>query len=167
MITIRDETAADRDAVRHVNEQAFGRADEADLVDALRAGGYVQVSLVAQLDGRIVGHILFSDLSIESETGSIDALALAPMAILPAYQRQGIGSELVREGLATSLRRGHRAVVVLGHPDFYPRFGFSAEIARPLSAPFSGEAWMALELVPGALHNVSGRVIYAPPFGIA
>jgi putative acetyltransferase len=166
--TIRPETPADREAIHQVNRLAFGQDAEAVLVDALRAGGYGRLSLVAEVDGEIVGHIFFSDLPILTEHGSVSALALAPMAVRPDYQRRGIGSALVRAGLEACRTAGHRIVVVLGHADFYPRFGFSAKLAEPLSSPFSGrESWMAVELVPGALAGVSGRVQYAPPFGIA
>ena len=117
------------------------------------------------MDGQIVGHILFSRVAIVTRDGTLDALSLAPMAVLPSDQRRGIGSRLVEAGLKASRERGHRIVVVLGHPEFYPRFGFSAEVARPLESPFGGgEAWMALELVPGALEGVEGRVEYSPPF---
>lgn len=166
--TIRLETPADRDAVFQVNRAAFGQDDEAVLVDALRAGGYGRMALVAEVGGEIVGHIFFSDLPIQTEQGTASALSLAPMAVAPAYQRRGIGSALVRAGLDACRTAGHRIVVVLGHADFYPRFGFSAKLAEPLSSPFSGRAsWMAAELVPGALAGVSGGVQYAPPFGIA
>src|SRR5947199_8417908 len=88
------------------------------------------------------------------------------MAVLPEQKRKGFGSALVREGLEVCRDQGHRIVVVLGHPDFYPRFGVSATLAEPLSSPFGGrEAWMALELVPGALTGVTGWVRYPPPFG--
>lgn len=164
--TIRPESPADLDAIRQVNCLAFGQDDETRLVDALRDGGFVRVSLVAEQDGQIVGHILFSDLPIITTSGTVPALALAPMAVLPEFQRQGIGSELVRRGLDVCREQGHRIVIVLGHPDFYPRFGFSSDLAQPLLSPFSGEAWMALELVPGALEGVAGRVEYPPPFGV-
>jgi putative acetyltransferase len=165
-LAIRPETAADHEATWQVNRLAFGQEDEARLVNALRDGGYVRMSLVAELDGQVAGHILFTDLPIIAERGVVPALALAPMAVLPAFQRRGIGSELVRRGLDLCREQGHRIVIVLGHPQFYPRFGFSAELARPLQSPFSGEAWMAIELAPGALAGVSGKVRYAPPFGI-
>ncbi len=135
-------------------------------MDALRSGGYARVSLVAEVDGRVVGHILFSDVPILTDGGTVPALSLAPMAVLPEHQRKGIGTALVRRGLEACRQQGHRAVVVLGHPDFYPRFGFSARLAVPLSSPFGGrEAWMALELAPGALGGVTGWVRYPPPFG--
>ncbi len=88
------------------------------------------------------------------------------MAVLPSYQRTGIGTRLLQEGLRACAEAGHRIVVVLGHPAYYPRFGFSAAMAERLKAPFSGEAFMALELVPGALTGVVGKVCYPPPFGL-
>ena len=114
----------------------------------------------------VVGHILFSHLPIQTAGGAIlHAAALAPMAVLPAHQRAGIGAALVRAGLEACAEGDARAVVVLGHPDYYPRFGFSAEAARALQAPFSGPAFMALELLPGALRG-GGAVRYARAFGL-
>jgi predicted N-acetyltransferase YhbS/ubiquinone/menaquinone biosynthesis C-methylase UbiE len=165
-VKVRLENADDLEAIRDVNRLAFGQEDEARLVDALRAGGYARLSLVAEEGGRVVGHLLFSDLPIETRGGTVHALALAPLAVIPARQRQGIGTLLVREGLRLCAERGHRVVVVLGHPAYYPRFGFSARLAQRLEAPFAGEAFMALELVPGALQGVAGAVRYPPPFGL-
>ena len=162
---IRPETRADHEAIRQVNRLAFGQDDEARLVDSLRDSGYVRVSLVADQTGEIVGHILFSNLPIVTNAGIVPALALAPMAVLPECQNQGIGSALVRRGLEVCKEQGHRIVVVLGHPQFYPRFGFSSKLASALASPFGGgESWMALELVPRALADVRGRVDYPPPF---
>src|SRR5262249_17819848 len=121
--------------------------------------------LVAEKDEQVVGHILFSDLTIITKAGTVPALALAPMAVLPECQNRGIGSALVRRGLEVCKEQGHRIVAVLGHPHFYLRFGFSAQLASTLASPFGGEeSWMALELVPGALADVRGRVDYPPPF---
>jgi putative acetyltransferase len=162
---IRPETTADHEAIRHVNRLAFRQHVEARLVDALRDGGYILASLVAERDEQVVGHILFSDLHIVTEAGTVPALALAPLAVLPEVQNQGIGSALVRRGLEVCKEQGHRIVVVLGHPHFYPRFGFSAKLASALASPFGGgDSWMALELVPGALDQVSGQVVYPAPF---
>jgi putative acetyltransferase len=165
-VDVRLETPRDLDAVRDVNRQAFAGDEEARLVDALRAGGYARLSLVAEQAGRVIGSILFSDLPVLSERGTIGALALAPLAVLPDCQRQGIGSLLMQEGLRACREQGHRIVVVLGHPDYYHRFGFSAGLAERLKSPFPGPAFMALELVPGALDGVSGEVRYPPPFGL-
>lgn len=168
MLEIRPETPGDIPAIRAVNGLAFGQADEAVLVDALRDGGHGAVSLVAEDGGRIVGHVLFSRLPIEAGDRVVAGAALAPMAVLPERQREGIGSALVRAGLAACRMAGIAAVVVLGHPDYYPRFGFSAEAAHGLRPPFpeAGSAFMALELVPGSLDLHDAIVRYAPPFGI-
>jgi putative acetyltransferase len=163
---IRPETPTDHEAIRHVNRLAFGQDAEARLIDDLRDGGYLQVSLVAEQRGRVIGHILFSDLPIITGAGPVTALALAPMAVLPEFQNQGIGSVLVRRGLELCREQGNRIVVVLGHSHFYPRFGFSSKMAAHLASPFSGqESFMAMELVAGALDGVAGRVQYPPPFG--
>jgi len=165
-VVIRPETIQDQEAIWSVNQAAFEGDAEANLVDALRDGGFTEVSLVGEVNGEIVGHILFSRVTIVTEAGTLVALSLAPMAVLPRHQRRGIGTRLVETGLEACREAGHRIVIVLGHPEFYTRFGFSAELARRLESPFGGgEAWMALELVPGALDGVKGRVEYSPPFG--
>lgn len=165
-IHIRPETTADLEGIRHVNRLAFGQDDEAGLVDALREGGFVRVSLVAERAGQVVGHILFSNLPILTGDGTVPALSLAPMAVLPELQSQGIGSALVQRGLEACRQQGHRIVVVLGHSHFYPRFGFSPQSAAHLESPFSAsDSFMAVELVPGALDGVAGQVQYPPPFG--
>jgi len=161
----RQETSADHEAIRHVNNLAFGQDTEARLVDSLREGGYVRLSLVAEQAGQGVGHILFSDLPILTKAGTVPALAVAPMAVLPEFQNQGIGSALVRNGLDECQQQGHKIVVVLGHPHFYPRFGFSPKLAAHLESPFSGkDSFMALELAAWALMGVTGQVQYPPPF---
>jgi putative acetyltransferase len=168
VIAIRPETPDDILAIRDVNRRAFKQEDEGTLVDALRDGGFGIASLVAEDGGRIVGHIFVSRLPIEAGDRVIEAAALAPMAVLPDRQREGIGSALVRAGLTACREAGIAAVVVLGHPDYYPRFGFSAEAARGLRPPFpeAGDAFMALELMPAALDLQNATVRYAPPFGI-
>lgn len=166
--TIRPAVESDEAIIRRINEDAFGGAEEAGLVERLRADGDVVVELVACRGSEVVGHILFSRLPIESGDGAVvPAVALAPMAVLPAHQKLGIGSALVAQGLAACRDSGIAAVVVLGHPRYYPRFGFSAAKAAHLSAPFSGEAFMALELVPGALDIEGAGVRYAAAFGLA
>lgn len=166
-MNIRPEVTSDHEAIRHVNRLAFGRDDEARLVDALRDGGFFRLSLVAERGGQIVGHILFSDLPILAEANTLPALALAPMAVWPEFQNQGVGSALVRRGLDECRQQGHKIAIVLGHRHFYPRFGFSPKLAARLESPFAGnDAFMALELIPGALEGVVGRVQYPPPFGV-
>ena len=163
MLQVRPEAQADLGAIHAVNREAFGSAAEAELVDALRANGDAALSLVAENSSGVVGHILFSHLPIQAPARDVAAVALAPMSVLPQWQRRGIGSALVRSGLDRCREAGCEAVVVLGHPAYYPRFGFSARLAESLQAPFSGHAFMALELVPGAL-NAGGVVRYPGAF---
>lgn len=165
VLTIRTETLADHAAIFEVNRLAFGQDAEAKLVNELRDGGFVRLSLVAQADREVVGHILFSRLPIITDTGIVEGLGLAPMSVLPTHQRMGIGTKLVEEGIRHCRVAGHKIVLVLGHPSFYPRFGFSAKMAQPLDSPFGGrDSWMAMELVPEALAGVVGRIEYPPPF---
>jgi putative acetyltransferase len=167
-VIVRPVTTTDRVAVYQVHRLAFGREDESRLVEALQAGGYTRLSLVAEAGGEVVGHVLFSELHICTEGGVFPALSLAPLAVVPTHQRRGVGSALVRRGLELCREAGHRAVLVLGHAAYYPRFGFSAALAAPLTSPFSGRSsYMAAELVPGALRGVAGRVVYPEPFGLA
>ena len=180
MILIRTETLEDHSFVRLVNELAFGRSNEADLVDALRAHAHPCISLVAVVDEQvalesdklpayrsIVGHIFFSPVSIETESGDFTAMGLAPMAVLPEQQNQGIGSQLVREGLKECLRLGENIVVVLGHPNYYPRFGFVPASLKGLGSEYRvpDEVFMVAELTEGALAGRRGLVRYHPEFG--
>jgi putative acetyltransferase len=164
MTIIRAETLADIESIRDVNIQASGGDAEGRLVDLLRDGQFARLSLVATQHDRVVGHILFSGLTIATNQGAIHALSLAPLAVMPTEQRRGIGSTLVREGLGAVQRSGHRIVIVLGHPKFYERFGFSTKLAAPLRSPYSGPNFMALALETGALEGVEGEVCYPPPF---
>ena len=170
-MNIRPETPADYPAVYEVNKLAFDNRDqEPQLVENLRRLPGV-ISLVAEQDPQIVGHILFTPIYIEIE-GSPDsnrkklpAISLAPLAVRPGHQNQGVGMALSRRGLEECKAQGHKIVLVLGHSNYYPRFGFSATLAEPLIGPWgSGEHWMALELVPGALDGVRGKVIYPKAF---
>jgi putative acetyltransferase len=163
---IRERTPADDEAIRHLNDTAFGGLYESQLVRDLRAADLAVIELVVVEEKAIVGHILFSQLGVTLGGGRIKALSLAPMSVRPDRQRRGIGSGLVRRGLDLAREHGWQAVVVVGHPNYYPRFGFSVALARPLRAPFSGDTFMAVELEPGALQDGGGRVVYPPPFGI-
>lgn len=163
---IAEETPGDIEAIAALNRAAFGGEDEVEIVDRLRRDGLFVLSLVARDAEGIVGHILFSALDVVVDGRAVCAVALAPMAVAPGRQRAGIGSRLVRRGLRMLADRGCDAVIVLGHPDYYPRFGFSAELAARLAAPFSGPAFMALELKPGALGGASGAVRYPRAFRI-
>jgi putative acetyltransferase len=163
---IRPETEAAWDAIDDVNRQAFGRADEASLVRRLRDEGLVVASLVAEQDGAVVGHLLLSWLPTVVDGHPLRTVALAPVAVLPERQRQGIGPRLVEASIETARELDIAAIIVLGHPRYYPRFGFSAAAARGLAAPFSGEAFMALELGPGSLAGKTRSVHYPAAFGI-
>lgn len=165
-LLLREERPGDRSAVAAAITAAFGRPDEARLVAALAADGETVISWVAEIEGAIVGHILFSRLPIEHRRGQLAALALAPLSVVPQRQRQGIGSALVRDGLARCRARGESAVVVVGDPNYYGRFGFSSEAARRLATPFPGPAFMALELISDALAIDEGRVRYPAAFGL-
>jgi putative acetyltransferase len=165
-ISVASESVEERSAIRAIHEAAFGGPDEADLVDKLRAEGHVLVSLVAQLDACLVGHILFSRMWIRRRTGAlVSAVALAPVAILPEYQRRGIGGRLIRDGLELLRGRGEKIAIVVGHPDYYPGFGFSTEKARAIESPFPEKAFMAMELAAGALDGIEGSVVYPAAFG--
>jgi putative acetyltransferase len=165
-IHIGDEEPGDRAEVWKVNEAAFERSDEADLVDRLRGEGVVLLSLVAEIEHQIVGHILFSRMSIEFGQGRLPAVSLAPMAVRPSHQKRGIGGHLIRRGLRKLRGSGERIVVVVGHKDYYPRFGFGFETSRYLSSPFPVDAVMAMELSEGALAGVRGALRYATAFGL-
>lgn len=164
MASIRSETPKDVDSIRYVNEQAFGRTEEAAIVDKLRDRNVLTISLVATEENGVVGHIAFSPVVVESQCSSFEAVALAPIAVLPAHQRKGIGSQLVKAGLEECHRLGHDIVVVLGHPNYYPRFGFVPAKQRGIDCEFEvpDEAWMVLELREGALAGRSGTVKYQP-----
>jgi putative acetyltransferase len=167
-ITIRPETPGDIPAIYNVHLRAFGQPAEAQMVDDLRRDGdfIPELSLVAVDEGRIVGHILFPPVTLSSHEGNVAALALAPMAVLPEFQGRGIGSLLVREGLAACRRLGHRIVIVVGHPGYYPKFGFFPAREQGIDVPFPvpDEALMVTALVEGALEGIHGTVRYPHAF---
>jgi putative acetyltransferase len=163
-LSIRRATGEDRAAVYGIHASAFGGEAEARLVGWLEEEGSARVSLVAVTSGGLVAHIRFSPLRIGESNGPIRALALAPLAVLRAWQRRGTGSALVRAGLAACRAEGYRIIIVVGDPMYYRRFGSSSEAALPLQSPYAGEHFMAMELVTGALRGVFGRVIYPEPF---
>ena len=162
---IRPETEADSAAIRAVNEAAFETPAEADLVESLRRRGRHSVSLVADVEGVIVGHILFSRVSLV-EHARLNMLGLAPMAVMPDHQRKGIGAALVRQGLARCKDLGCCAVVVVGHPGYYPRFGFVPARRYGLRCEYDvpADVFMVAELEKGSLRGASGLVRYDDAF---
>jgi len=163
--TIRAEQPEDIPAIRAVNLAAFPTPFEANLVDRLRQMVQPTISHVAVMDDEIVGHIFFSPVHV-SERDDLKVMGLAPMAVLPVYQRQGIGSALIHAGLTVCQALGYGAVVVLGHPSYYPRFGFVPTDGTGLRCVYDVpvEAFMMLELQPSYLQNVQGIVTYHPAF---
>ena len=163
---IRAEEENDRSSVHAVNVSAFETPSEANLVDALREQVPHVVSLVAEDNGAIVGHIMFSPVSL---SGHIDVkvMGLAPLAVSPEHQRQGIGSALVHAGIEQVRKLGFGAVVVLGHPEYYPRFGFSPSSRFGIDCEYEvpEEVFMAMELRPEALHGKNGKIKYHAAFG--
>lgn len=162
-MVIRPACAGDHDAIRAVVTAAFGQPDEAALVDALRADGDALVELVVEEADVIVGHVLISPLT--TDTGARFA-ALAPLSVASDHQRDGLGLMLMQVGHELCRAAGVEALIVLGHPDYYPRAGYSAEAAKTVTAPFSGPSFMALALKPGAL-DAPVTVTYAKAFGLA
>ena len=162
---IRAEKENDRSAVYAVYVAAFESPSEAKLVDVLRQQAHPIVSLVAELDGWVVGHIMFSPVSL-SEHPDVTLMGLAPMAVAPEHQRKGIGSALVRAGLERCRELGFSAVVVLGYPEYYPRFGFLPSRRFGIDSAYAvpDEAFMVLELQNGSLNGKSGRVQYHAAF---
>lgn len=163
--SIRDESPSDRPAVFELNRAAFPTDAEARLVDILRERVMPLISLVAEVDGELAGHILFTPVAMDGDAEA-RLMGLAPMAVDPARQRRGIGSALVREGLARCGKIGADAIVVLGHPSYYPRFGFAPASGFGIGSEYDvpDEAFMIVELVPGCLDGVSGIVRYDTAF---
>jgi putative acetyltransferase len=162
MVEIRPEEPADVEAIREVNRRAFGQDQEGRIVDALRANGAVLISLVAVEQGRIVGHILYSLARI----GDLGGAALGPMAVAPEAQRRGIGTRLVEAGNTFLASSGCPFVVVVGHPEFYPRFGFTPARARGITCKWDvpDDVFMVLVLDEARMKGVTGAVAYRPEF---
>ncbi|HEM3634022.1 TPA: GNAT family N-acetyltransferase [Streptococcus agalactiae] len=172
-IIIRQETEKDYKLSETVVEKAFKNAEHTDhkehlLVAKLRkSDAFIpELSLVAELDGEIVGHIMLTKLLIENEGSKYDSLALAPVSVVPEHQNKGIGSELISESLKIAKELGFKSVIVLGHDKYYPRFGFKPASTWGIKAPFDvpDEAFMALELEDGSLEDISGTVVYSKEF---
>ena len=167
-LIFRGETPEDIDAIRVINTLAFERTSEADLVDTLRLNARPFLSIVAEQGGSIVGHLAFSPVTLDDRSGEELPifLGLAPVAVHPDRQRQGIGSSLIRLGLGSCQGMRVAAVFVLGHPSYYPRFGFEVAARRGLRCEYEvpEEAFLVAELIPGALDGRSGTVRYHEAF---
>jgi putative acetyltransferase len=166
MPSLRDERPEDSKAVTELLGSAFGRDAEARLVDRLRAADRVVTALIAETKQRILGHVVFSRIALGDAENEMQGLALAPIAVVPAFQRLGVGSALVSAGLERCRAMGHTRVLVLGDPDYYSRFGFVPASEYGIESAFDAppESFMALELVPGAFAGAAGVVRYGHEF---
>ena len=166
MPLIRPEQSGDFDTVRALLLASFGREAEARLVDRLRASGKIASALVAEEKERFLGHVVFSKIVASAEGGEVSALALVPLAVVPAFQRLGIGSALVSAGLERCRSERRARVLVLGDPFYFARFGFVPAARFGLKCPFpeGGNSFMAIELEPGAFAKASGTVCYGHEF---
>jgi putative acetyltransferase len=169
MMRIRLEGSGDIEAIHEVETTAFGRDLEADLVDRLRENVGVTLSLVAEVEGKIVGHILFSPVTVEDGEEVFATMSLGPVAVLPEKQNQGIGSALVREGLDHLREMGHELIFLVGHPTYYPRFGFVPAMAQGFDCAYTqpdspNAHFMVVELRQGALTGKRGFMRYRPEF---
>jgi len=161
-VNIRSETREDIEDIRRINIEAFDTDAEAHLVDALRDSGVPLISLVAEAEGDLLGHILFSPVELQSDKPRIAIAGLAPMAVLPELQNKGVGSRLIQEGLKQCASEGYQAVVVLGHAAYYRRFGFlpASQFGIRSQYDVADEVFMILELKNGALKGHKGIVKY-------
>jgi putative acetyltransferase len=167
MIFVREERPEDIEAIRIVNEQAFGQPAESGIVDRLRKSCPGLLSLVALADYEVVGHLLFSPVKIEGSPETIEGMGLAPMAVLPAQQRQGIGTLLVKRGIEMLKSRGCPFIIVLGHSEYYPRFGFAQASLSGICSQWEevpDEAFMILILDREAMRVASGVARYRNEF---
>jgi putative acetyltransferase len=170
MTTVRRERQGDEAQIYEVNYQAFGRKEEAEVVNALRDSCSEGISLVAEEEGRVVGHILFTPTIIEGEGNCLLGTGLAPLAVLPKYQGKGIGSALVRAGLDEMRMAGEPFVVVVGHPGFYPRFGFERASKYGIQCEYGevpDEAFMIIVFDERRMQGVKGVAKERPEFAVA
>ncbi|MBI2149104.1 MAG: N-acetyltransferase [Acidobacteria bacterium] len=163
MVEVREESPGDFAAVRDVNKRAFEQDQEGNIIDALRANGAALLSLVATLNGRVVGHIMYSPVSVSGETAGA---ALGPMAVLPEHQRQGIGSKLIETGNRKLQDAGCPFIIVVGHPNYYPRFGFRPASAHGIKCEWEvpDDVFMLLVLDQTKMRGVSGLAKYRHEF---
>ncbi|MGD8582403.1 MAG: N-acetyltransferase [Gammaproteobacteria bacterium] len=159
---IREEELSDAEAIWNINADAFETEAEANLVNALRDSGCTFISLVAETDNKAVGHILFTPVELTGNKNKLKIIGLAPMAVLQQYQNKGIGSSLVKAGIEYCKLKGYDAVVVLGHPNYYPKFGFVPSVLYNIKSEYEvpDEVFMLLELMPGSLKGHQGVIKY-------
>lgn len=162
-IEVRDEIPGDIAAIRALNKLAFGQEQEANIVGALRQNGAARLSMVAIVNGRVVGHIMYSPITV---AGKLEGAALGPMAVLPEYQSKGIGSKLVKAGNARLKSEGCPYIIVLGHAEYYPRFGFKPASACGVTCEWDvpDNVFMLLVLDEAKMRGVSGKSQYRPEF---
>jgi putative acetyltransferase len=165
MSGIRPESGGDSEAIRRVHLAAFPTAAEADLAERLRDDSDSEISLVEEQAGEIVGHVLLTRMDVTAGSHVFRALGLGPVGVLPGTQGSGVGSRLIRSALDIAATLGQEVVFVLGEPDFYSRFGFSAEAAAPFASPYAGPYFMALWLRSESDPPATGKAEYAPAFG--
>ncbi|MBU8922225.1 MAG: N-acetyltransferase [Bacteroidales bacterium] len=165
---VRPELEKDFNTIRSITRAAFDNEEEPDLIEAIRESSYYipELSLVAETGGKVTGYIMFSRINVVGDNGDMEVLSLAPMAVIPDMQNRGIGSRLLRKGIEKCRELGHRIIIVIGHPEFYPRFGFVPARDAGFEVPFDvpDEAFMVTGLVDDALEGVGGMVIFSPPF---
>lgn len=161
-IVINKESTCDFDQVWNLNLLAFGRDDEARLVDELRNTGIPYISLIAKKNLEIIGHIMFTRVVLTDYESNLNIMGLGPMAVMPEFQGKGIGSKLVKSGLTECGNSGSDAVVVLGHPEYYPRFGFVPSVIYDIHSEYDvpSDAFMIMELMPGVLSGKRGIIKY-------
>lgn len=169
-IVVRPETPQDYPAITKINDLAFEQPNEGRLIEKLRHNkAFIsRLSLVAEVEGRVVGHILFFPIEVKEEEGIVSlSLALAPMAVSPEFQKRGIGGRLIMSGLEMAQKLHHRSAIVLGHAEYYSKFGFKPASLWNIRAPFDvpNEAFMAIELTTNGLKDVEGTVLYPNEFG--
>ncbi|HXY74569.1 MAG TPA: N-acetyltransferase [Dehalococcoidales bacterium] len=163
MIKIRPETKKDIEAIRRVNGEAFGRKVEGEMIDKLRCRGVMPISLVAEQNGEVIGHIQFNPCEVKSVASNFTIMTLGSMAVIPSLQKKGIGSQLVKAGFDECRRLGENVVVVLGHPSYYPRFGFVPARAKGIDCEFveaPDDAWMVMEFKTGSIAGRTGTAYF-------
>jgi putative acetyltransferase len=166
-LIIREENSADFECIRHVNIDAFPTQAEADLVESLRISANPFISLVAERENHTIGHILFTPVTLENGK-NLHLMGLGPMAVLNQFQNQGVGAELVTNGLIKCKQENVDAVVVLGHPNFYPKFGFTPSVHYKIKSEYNvpDDVFMIYECIPNILMGSTGIIKYHPTFGI-